>query len=501
MKTVYERISRRIAGLPPLLWAILALALVLRFFQLTESGLWTDEAFSVNVARLPFWEMGRKVAWDGVHPPFFYFLLHPWILIFGDSEVAVRSLSALYGVLAVFLIYGVGARLYSRNVGLVAAFLLATSSFFLFYSQDIRMYMFMAPPALLSFYALYRLVFDRRLVIYALYFFSTVVLLYTHIFGVFYVLAQNVYYLGLMFLGRDNRPALGHWIALQSATVLAFVPWLPFVFDKMQRQRDRGFWLEAPDLDAIILLFGSFIGSTLGLIVAAGVLGVAAFFSVRRVWSRRRQVLTAAQFRKEGLLILWAVLPVLVTALYSILVNPILYPRYVLPSAIPIFVLLAYVIVTWAQRAARNTIIAGVLLLPLTAYQVYMYYADDIRANHYRLPHDWRSATDYLIENSDEDTVIICPGTCHPLEYYLRSSTLRNETVPILRKAGRKLEARKDRLVNKTAGYQNVWFVRIDGRDPDNIVRDILAADRQLSREIDVDGWIGLDLYQRGSAD
>jgi len=495
--TAFETIYRRIAALPLMLWVILGLALILRFFQLTESGLWTDEAFSVNVARLPFWEMCRKIAWDGVHPPFFYFLLHPWILLFGDSEAAVRSLPVLYGVLAVLLMYAVAARLYSRPVGLVAAFLLATSSFYIFYSQDIRMYMFMAPPALVSFYALYRLVFDRRLIIYGVYFLSTLVLLYTHIFGVFYVLTQNVYYLGLMVLGREKRPKLSHWIALQSATVLAFVPWLPFVYDKMQRQRDRGtFWLQAPDFDAIILLFGSFIGSNLGLIASVIILITAAGFAVRRVWRRRRRLFTADQFRKEGLLVLWAFLPIIVTALYSILVDPILYPRYVLPSAIPIFILLAYAIVTWAQASARKSAIAATLLVSLTAYQLYMYYADDIRANHYRLPHDWRSATAYLVNNSDEDTIIICPGTCHPLDYYLRSANIRKEMVPVLVNGGRRLDARKQKLVETIVGYENVWFVTVAGRDPDNIVRGILEAEFQFQSKTDFDGLINLELFR-----
>jgi len=488
--------------LPVMLWVILALALALRSFQLTESGLWTDEAFSVNVARLPFWEMCQKIAWDGVHPPFFYFLLHPWILIFGDSEAAVRSLPVLYGVLAVLLVYAVAARLYSRQVGLVAAFLLATSSFYIFYSQDVRMYMFTAPPAAVSFYALYRLIFDRRLVVYAVYYLSTLVLLYTHIFGVFYVLAQNVYYLGLMLLGREDRPPLRHWIALQSATVLSFVPWLPFVYDKMQRQQGRGtFWLEAPSLDAIILLFGSFIGSSQGLIAAFIVLIVSAGLAVRRVWLSQRQFFTADQYRKEGLLILWAFLPVAVTALYSILVDPILYPRYVLPSAIPIFILLASAIVTWTQGSGRKTAVAGAVLMSLTIYQVYAYYADDIRANHYRLPHDWRSATAYLIDNTDDETIIICPGTCHPLDYYLRSTTIRKERIPILRSKGPRLEARLARLEKLIDGNQKVWLVTKEGRDPEDIARDILQVDYEFERAVEFDGLINLELFQLSRSD
>ena len=499
--TVLHHIHRWVLAQPLMLWVILALALGLRLFQLTEVGLWTDEAFSVNVARLPFVEMCRRIAWDGVHPPFFYFLLHPWILIFGDSEAAVRSLSAVYGMLTVLVIYMVTTRFYSRRVGLVAAFLVATSSFYLFYSQEARMYIFMAPPALVSFYALYRLVYDRRLIVYAAYFVSTVVFLYTHIFGVFYVVAQNIYYLGLMVLGRDNRPKLSHWIALQSATILAFVPWLPFVVDKAQRQNARGtFWLEAPDLNAIILLFGSFAGSWLGLVAFTGVLSAAAFFGIRRAWSGKRHVITADQFRKEGLLVLWIFVPIVVTALYSILVDPILYPRYVLPSALPIYILVAFTLVHWTRHSTRNTAIVGVLLASLTGYQVYSYYSDDIRANHYRLRHDWRTATAYLVENSDKDTIIVCPGTCSPLDYYLRHINIPKAKVAVLRAGARApmLERRTSKLGKDLEGFKTVWLVTTSGRDPDELARKILEDRFQLQSTAEFDDLINMDRY--GSA-
>ena len=495
---LFENMRRWLVVQPAALWIVLLLALVLRLFQLTESGLWNDEAFSVRIATLPFWEMSAWIAQDGIHPPFFYLLLHPWILIFGDSEVAVRSLTVVTGVLTVFLIYAVAERLYSQRAGLVAAFFLATSSFYIFYSQDVRMYMFMAPPALVSFYALYRLSYDRRVFVYVVYFLSTVILLYTHIFGVFYVLAQNAYYLGLLLLGQENRPKLTHWIALQSATVLAFAPWLPFVFRKAQQQQDRGaFWLDAPDLDAVVLIFGSFVGSMVGLFIVCGVLLVAALFGTRRVWSSRRRLMTGDQFRKEGLLILWIFLPIIVTALYSVLVDPILYPRYVLPSAIPIFIVLAKVVMTWTGDSIRNAVIAGLVVVPLSAYHLFLYYDDDTRANHYRLPHDWRSATAYLAQNSDNNTLIVCAGRCHALDYYLRNEDLNKEMIPILRADAPNLERKISRLIQKIDGYEKIWFVTIKGRDPEGLARRTLEKDFRSTRNLDFEGLIDLELYKR----
>jgi len=56
-----------------------------------------------------------------VHPPFYYVLLHYWITVFGTSESAVRLLSALFGVLAIPMIYLVSRQLFDKEAGLVDA--------------------------------------------------------------------------------------------------------------------------------------------------------------------------------------------------------------------------------------------------------------------------------------------------------------------------------------------------------------------------------------------
>jgi 4-amino-4-deoxy-L-arabinose transferase-like glycosyltransferase len=74
------------------------------------------------------------------HPPGYYVLLWFWMKLFGSSEWALRTPSVLFGVGAVFLVYWLGARLISRNAGLLAAALLALNGHHVFWSQTARMY-------------------------------------------------------------------------------------------------------------------------------------------------------------------------------------------------------------------------------------------------------------------------------------------------------------------------------------------------------------------------
>ena len=82
------------AGDPPVdRWLVVVTTLVvlvgvvLRF--LPRSGLWLDEALSVNIANLPIGDIPSALRKDG-HPPLFYVLLHLWNSLGTDSDWWVR---------------------------------------------------------------------------------------------------------------------------------------------------------------------------------------------------------------------------------------------------------------------------------------------------------------------------------------------------------------------------------------------------------------------------
>ena len=79
--------------------AALALGVFMAFFRIGADSLWYDESYSAAAARHPVAEMVPMIAADS-HPPLYYLLLRAMTLVAGDSEAAVRSLSAI-GALAI----------------------------------------------------------------------------------------------------------------------------------------------------------------------------------------------------------------------------------------------------------------------------------------------------------------------------------------------------------------------------------------------------------------
>src|SRR4051794_40779903 len=119
--------TRRPSALGALSTALVVVAVLagIAFRLYARSELWLDEALSVNIASLPVHDMFEALRHDG-HPPFYYLLLHEWIDVFGDSNIAVRSLSAVFAVAALPLAWVAGRRYGGYMSGVGALVILAS---------------------------------------------------------------------------------------------------------------------------------------------------------------------------------------------------------------------------------------------------------------------------------------------------------------------------------------------------------------------------------------
>src|SRR5690242_9145496 len=78
--------------------SIVVVAFCLRLHRIGAEELWLDEAFSFRDVTVAGW-LGALRFKDV--PPLYPLLLHGWIRLAGDSESALRLLSALFGTLFV----------------------------------------------------------------------------------------------------------------------------------------------------------------------------------------------------------------------------------------------------------------------------------------------------------------------------------------------------------------------------------------------------------------
>lgn len=90
-----------------------------------------------------FWDRGNGLAYSVI--------LHFWILAFGCSDIALRALPCLLGVIAIPFVFAIGLRLTGNPyTGLIAALLVACNALLVQFSQEVRPYSFSIFLSLLS---------------------------------------------------------------------------------------------------------------------------------------------------------------------------------------------------------------------------------------------------------------------------------------------------------------------------------------------------------------
>ena len=101
------------------------------------ASLWSDEATSVWFARWPLTQL--LTALCDPHPPGYYVLLKGWLAL-GEQEGWLRWPSVAASVLAVALTYRLGRDAWQREIGILAALLLAIYPLQIGYASEARMY-------------------------------------------------------------------------------------------------------------------------------------------------------------------------------------------------------------------------------------------------------------------------------------------------------------------------------------------------------------------------
>ena len=191
---------------------------ILRLIYLAHHNFWFDEAFSYFVAKQRLKDIILATAADS-HPPFYYFLLHFWQKL-GSSEIFLRLLSVIFGVLQIPAIYFLGKNLFNKRVGLVTALISALSPLLIYYSTESRMYILTVFFTTLTFLFFFNLL-KRWSAINGLLFTITLTLsFYTNYYSLLLLIPLNL----IIFTYQKRN--LINILFFQTASLALFLPWI-----------------------------------------------------------------------------------------------------------------------------------------------------------------------------------------------------------------------------------------------------------------------------------
>lgn len=482
-----------------LLGVVVAEGVALRLSTLGNRSFWLDETTAVRQATWSIPHMLGEMA-NNVHPPLFHILLHYWIVAFGRSELAVRAFPLVWGIAAIPLLYWVGSSIYDRRVGFIAASIGAFSPFFVWYSQEARMYSMMFVLALLATGALYHALRTGAFRWWSLFTLATAAGVMTQYFFLFLVAGQGAYFL-LSHLPERERELkaaravlegsrtwvagrrLAHVAGMGTALLVAAAPlswWLPQVLEHRELLRGVsgafnyggpaptfGVHFNELVLVPVQYVFGFHADLAMRDLVAIWPLLITGAFlsaGIAQRLSRRTWYLVAAGVGGSlliALLGLW---------------QPILEARYFTATAAPLVILAARFLAELRADTFR-TVAAVLLVVSLAGWVDQSYNPDSI------VKWDNREAMDVVSTGyRPGDTILLIPNFVTSIpEYYLPTEVYAEvRKLPAFDANGRprnrpeQLDEDLERMVGVS---RRVWIVATWQESPR------IALDRRLTSE------------------
>jgi mannosyltransferase len=212
--------------------AIVLFAALIRIPTLGSQSYWGDEAITIGLLHKSLGSMLSALPGSESTPPLYYVLAWFWARIFGFGEAGLRSLSFVFGVLTVLVVYRAAQTVGSRRIAVAAGVLASLNPLLVWYSQEARAYSLFILLGSWSFLWFLQALEDPSRRNLAWWSVVSALALTSHYFAVFLVAAEAAW---LIVVTRRTREVLA-WCIPWVATGIAL---LPLAYD----QRNNASWI------------------------------------------------------------------------------------------------------------------------------------------------------------------------------------------------------------------------------------------------------------------
>lgn len=357
---------------------LLIAALAVRLYRIEAESIWFDESVTYmsldNGSAMDFFR--AEAEQDPLAVPIYFGGAYLWHAIGFTSIVGMRLLSIAAGMAGIVVIYLFGRRLFGHIGGLTAALCMSFAKLQIYMSQEIRNYAFVLLFAAVAMYALHEAVAGGRRGWWVLNVIANGLLCLTHYLAMILLFAEGLYLL-------SARPRKIAWTALWSVAHLPFLLFIPYWTHLMARGNidaaaswigwqplSRAFkayyFVFAGSLqDAMdfirVLPFGIPVQHVLGV----GMMLAGAWFVAYCAWSyaRRRKTPQGYSPLSAGLLLVWLFVPPATLFIVARLVRPCFIERYVLYSALALFLVAGGAVAALPRKSWQYAAVAFLIVV------------------------------------------------------------------------------------------------------------------------------------------
>ncbi|MCB9812833.1 MAG: glycosyltransferase family 39 protein [Pseudomonadales bacterium] len=419
------------------LFLIIILALFLRIPHLNGS-FWMDEAAQALEIVRPLSQQFNIVA--DFQPPLLHLILH-FAQYFSHSEWWLRTIGALIpGLITIFFTYKLSEKLFNKNTAILASLMLSTSSFHIFYSQELRPYSLPAMLGVISMYYFYQFINDKTIKHWRLIVVNLLGMYSSYLFP-FLIISQFLFIfikeLSPKLFNLNNFQLTKIFLITQVIVILGFLPWIPTLLLQLEAggmvRKNLPGWenvVSIPQLKAIPLVIAKFIFGVLNVdpnlfYISFGLLILLLFFVLLflKINENRQGIFHHLFAYKDNsnlaFTIYWFLLPLLTSWIVSIFI-PVVRPKRLL-YILPAFYILASFLITTYLKSKNKLLsqIASVLLLSIFSINIFSTFSYYINPNLQR--ENWKGLYQNIAEDfSPSNTIIIYSFTSKfaPMQWY-----------------------------------------------------------------------------------
>jgi uncharacterized membrane protein len=199
---------------------IILIGLILRILNLF-SPFSHDEWYTYDIVARNITSMNSQMYPD-VHVPLYFYLVKVFTAFVGLNEFNLRIFSVILGFLGIVAMAIFTVKFFGVKNAIISTGILSFSVFHVAYSQVARMYSLLFLAIVCSLYFLFELIFKEKKYSLGGYIGSNLIIIYTHFFGIFFILFETISLIIYKNRIRDKRRIIfGH--------LIMFILMIPFV--------------------------------------------------------------------------------------------------------------------------------------------------------------------------------------------------------------------------------------------------------------------------------
>ncbi|HQQ62146.1 MAG TPA: glycosyltransferase family 39 protein [Pseudomonadales bacterium] len=205
---------------------VILLGSIERIYGIDRQSLWSDELFAVMAS----YANNIRDIWplliNDSHPPGYVAFMYWTLPLSHYSDFEIRLHALFFGIYWIPIVFYIGKRWFSPEVGLLAAALTASAHPAIYYSQEARAYTMLVTFILANLACYLEILFrenPRKIFLYG-FITTTILSLYFHYSGFVFFSAEILLYT-LLIVSRQRKGSFREMFQLFVIPVLAYSPW------------------------------------------------------------------------------------------------------------------------------------------------------------------------------------------------------------------------------------------------------------------------------------